>query len=135
MRPPLSEVKIDDRAVGQPEFVELRADAADGGVHALHHGRVGGVGLLQAGAELVSILLHKLGGTFDAYRRNVDREVRQIEKERPILGSFDELHRLFAEPIGEIVAWFSFGERRDVPRSEIVLGDAAAVPAMFRSKP
>ena len=45
--------------------------------------------------------------------------MRQIEKERPVFRTFDELDRLIAEPIGKILARFAFGECRDAPRSEI----------------
>ena len=35
---------------------------------------------------------------------SVNREVRQVEEERLVLRPLDELHRLLAKPVGEIVA-------------------------------
>src|SRR5262249_31933605 len=89
-----------DGVVGQFQVVELLQDAGDAVVEALEHGGIDGVRLL-AGRRLVGVLLYDLRLRL---QWDVWGVVRQVQEEGFVLVLLDELLRLDAETIREILA-------------------------------
>ena len=97
----------DDRAVGEPSSSSVARMRPDRRVQALDHRRVGGVRCASARSRLFAWYFSTR--SFLALDRRVDREVRQVEEERPVLRSRDEPHRLVGQPIGEVFAGLPLG--------------------------